>query len=92
MSALDEATGTLLSTLADALVWRDGERPRVYGTRLAELRGMLRHAVATGDLAPLRTWLAADASASSTLVDLTRANRPTPARSAIRPRTGRRDG
>jgi len=73
MSAPGEATRTLLDRLAGALVWRDGERPRAYGARLAELRGMLRHAAATGDLGPLQTWLDTDARAAGT-PDLHRAS------------------
>jgi hypothetical protein len=78
MSGLDEATRTLLGKLAGALCWRDRERPRAYGARLAELRGMLHYAAATGETDPLEVWLDGDAgvAASAAVVTNGRTRRP----------------
>jgi hypothetical protein len=65
IAPLDQPTRTLLGDLAEALAWRGGERPRAYGTRVAELAGMLRHAATTGQLGPLRTWLDTDAASTA---------------------------
>lgn len=59
---VDQPTRALLGTLTEALTWRAGERPRVYGARIAELRGLLRVAAETGDPSPLQVWLDADAA------------------------------
>jgi hypothetical protein len=54
---VDDQLRQLLTALAAALVWRDGERPRRYGSRMTQLRVLLDQAAASGDLGPLLAWL-----------------------------------
>jgi hypothetical protein len=54
---VDDQLRQLLTTLAAALEWQDGERPRRYGTRMTQLRVLLDQAAASDDLGPLLTWL-----------------------------------